>query len=148
MLYCAYMKKLLLALALGTALVTPSFAFADIGPEPWEQTVAPYYESVEQELVTEPVFDHPYRNENTYWAEVRTEPPTETESMLTQFPRALYLTVLIECIVAFVVLGALKLSRRIVLSRTTCVDGDTAALVARSRANGRQCRCVVSARRW
>ncbi|MEK7459347.1 MAG: hypothetical protein AAB663_02975 [Patescibacteria group bacterium] len=110
------MKKLLLALALGTALVTPSFAFADIGPEPWEQTVAPYYESVEQELVTEPVFDHPYRNENTYWAEVRTEPPTETESMLTQFPRALYLTVLIECIVAFVVLGALKLSRRIVLS--------------------------------
>lgn len=112
------MRKILLALALGAAIVTPSFAFADIGPEPWEQTVAPYYESQEKELVTE-TYDEPlhgYRFSDSYWSLVDATTPTEEQYMLMQFPRALYLTVLIECIVAFVVLGALKLSKRIVLS--------------------------------
>lgn len=110
------MKKLLIAFVLGFTFVTPSFAFADVAPGPWEQTVAPYYESVEQELRTETVEWGAGSYKTKYWADVRTEPPTEEEFMLMQLPRALYLTILIEGIVAFVVLGALKLSRRILLS--------------------------------
>lgn len=80
----------------------PSVARADIAPDP-----TPYIQS------SQPV----HYVENEEGATVPEAPRlTIEENILLQFPRALYLSIIIEVIVAAVILAARKLNRRILFS--------------------------------
>ncbi|MBI1908042.1 hypothetical protein HYS28_01320 [Candidatus Uhrbacteria bacterium] len=96
------MKVLFLALALGAALVVPSSARADIAPDP-----LPYLD------VDDGRWNSSSDNDVLTWEEPRL---TEDEQTLLQFPRALYVSILIELIVAAIIIAALKLPRRVLLS--------------------------------
>lgn len=83
-------------------LATPSIVRADIAPDP-----TPYIQPSQPNNYVE--------NEEGFV--VLAEPRlTVEEHVLLQFPRALYLSIIIEIIVAAVIVAALKINRRILFS--------------------------------
>ena len=109
MVYCHHMKKFFLTLVLGLALVTPSFAFADIAPDPsWLPT---YDTEAPADAEPEDASSTPTENDVLTEAEIYDEPmapSTESSEIWAAFAVVLYITIIVEMIVAAVVIALLR----------------------------------------